>query len=150
MKKWFFTGLLGGVIMLAAGMATGQIFQAFAPSLEAEYHNASLFRPWSDPLMMLYFIHPLLLGIILAWIWEQTKVIIRGDSDLKKGINFGLIVWLASSVPGMLMSYASFPLSFMIVLSWSLGGLIELLCLGILFSKMLKGQSNKDDHVKIN
>jgi hypothetical protein len=119
-------------------MLTGQIFQLFVPSLEAEYHNANLFRPWSDPIMMLYFVYPFLLGIILAWIWENTKVIVKAETDLKKGIYFGSIFWLASSVPGMLMSYASFQLSFMIILSWSLGGLVELLCLGFLFSKTLK------------
>lgn len=138
MKKTLLTGLLGGIVMLAASMLTGQIFLMLVPALQQEYQNPQLFRPWTDPLMMLYFIHPFLLGIILAWIWDKVKMVIIAPTDLKKGLYFGFTFWIASSIPGMLMSYASFPLSFMIIASWSVGGLVEMLCVGLLFAKMLK------------
>jgi hypothetical protein len=138
MKKIVIVGLLGGLIMLAIGMLTSPIFQALAPSLKTEYENPSLFRPWSDPLMSLYFVHPFLLSIILAWIWSRVRTIFMTESNTEKGLLFGLIVWVATSIPGMLMSYASFPISLPMILSWTTSGFLELIGLGFFFSKTLK------------
>jgi hypothetical protein len=138
MKRIIVMGLLGGAIMLAIAMLLNPFFQALAPSLKAEYENPRLFRPWSDPLMSLYFVHPFLLGIILAWIWSRVRPLFTTGSDTRKGILFGFIVWIATSIPGMLMSYASFPISPLMILSWTTGGFFELICIGFFFSKTLK------------
>ena len=136
MKK-IISGLLAGAAMLILGMLIGQVFQNLAPSLKAEYENPNLFRPWSDPIMSLYFFEPFVLGVILAWIWSLTKDIIKGENLTQKGFYFGLIYW-ATTIPGMIMSYSSFPLSITIVLSWSITGIFQSLCAGFIFSKMLK------------
>lgn len=138
MKKIILIGLLGGILVLIVGMLTGQLYQVLVPSIKIEFENLSLFRSWNDPLMSLFFVHPFLLGIILAWVWTKVNGVILANSDLMKGVYFGLIVWLASTVPGMFISYSSFPISLAMILSWTISALIELLCLGILFSKTLK------------
>lgn len=137
MKKTLVTGIITGAAMLVLGLAIGQIFAKFAPSLKAEYENPNLFRPWTDPLMSLYFVQPFVMGILLAWVWNMTKGVIKGDNLLQKGFYFGLVYWTLS-FPGMIMSYSSFPLSLIIVISWSVTGLFQSICAGVLFSKMLK------------
>ncbi len=75
MKKVITFGLLGRLIMLAVGLLMSQLFLMMAPALKTEYENPNLFRPWSDPVMLLYFVHPFLLGTCLAWVWRQTNII---------------------------------------------------------------------------
>jgi hypothetical protein len=138
MKKTILFGLLAGVIMLAVGMLISQMFHAVSPSLKAEYENPNLFRPWSDPLMMLYFVHPFMMGVILAWVWSKIKTVLNAELGLLSGINFGLAFWCCTSIPGMFITYASFPVSFLMVFSWLFSNLVQMLCAGILFSKTLK------------
>ena len=138
MKKIILVGLLGGALMLIVGMLTGQLYQNFFPSIKTEFENINLFRAWSDPMMSLFFVHPFLLGIILAWVWTKVNAVIIADTDSMKGIYFGLAVWRMSTVPGMLISYSSFPISLTMIMSWTVSGLVELICLGLLFSKTLK------------
>lgn len=138
MKKIILFGLLGGLIVLILGTLCSQLFHFIFPSLKSEFENTALFRPWTDPLMSLYFLHPFLLGIILAWVWNKVKPVIVVDDNLLKGVYFGLSAWVVLTLPGMLISYASFPISFLMIFSWTFNSLVELLCLGILFSKTLK------------
>lgn len=138
MKKMILIGLLGGVIILATGVLTGQIYQALSPSIKTEFENTNLFRSWNDPIMSLYFIHPFLMSLMLAWVWTKVKGVISADTDLKKGLQFGFIVWMTATLPGMLISYASFPISLLMITNWTVSALVELICIGILFSKTLK------------
>ena len=137
MKKIISIGLLSGIIMLGVNIIIGQAFQFVFPLLKEEYQNTNLFRPWSDPLMSLMFIHPFIVGIIMAAIWNETKAIIQGDTPINKGIRFGLIYWIVS-VPGMIISYGTFPISPILTISWTVAILAQTLCSGILFSKILK------------
>ena len=65
-------GLLAGAVMLIAGMLLGQVLHFLLPDLKSEYENPNLFRPWSDPIMLLYFLVPYINGIIFAWLWSLT------------------------------------------------------------------------------
>lgn len=136
MKKTLI-GLMVGLIMLVIGMLVGQVFQSVFPSIKSEYENPALFRPWSDPLMSLMFVQPFFVAVILAWIWDLTKEVIRGNSLMEKGLSFGFIYWLLT-IPGMIMSYSSFPVSFMLVISWTVTNFVQSLLSGIIFSRMIK------------
>ena len=136
MKK-ILVGLLSGAVMLGVSFLIGRIFEFFFPYLHVEYENTNLFRPWSDPIMLIYFIEPFILGIILAWIWDLMKSIIKGNTPAEKGIYFGYIYWVIT-IPGMLMSFSSFPLSITMVVSWSVALLVQALSSGLIFSKLLK------------
>jgi len=133
MKKILGLGLLVGLAMTILGLALSRFFYFIWPSLNTEYQNAALFRPWSDPLMSIYFVYPFLLGIILAWLWAKTKSLFAGGY-FKKGFSFGLIYWLVT-IPGMVISYSTFPISLIMVFSWSLSGLVQTLVAGIILAK---------------
>jgi len=129
-------GGVSGVIMLSISVLITQFFETIFPLLKSEYTNSHLFRPWSDPLMSVYYIVPFLTGIILVWIWDSIKEIIPG-SKIVKGIRFGLGYWI-TTLPGMIMTYSSFSLSFIIVLSWTITTLAQSIIVGLFFTFFLK------------
>ena len=137
MRKTILPGLLVGLVMLVVGLAVGQLLNAIFPQLVAEYNNSAVIRPWSDPAMSLYFIEPFVTGLILAWIWGVTRHLFKGENIVSKGTNFGLVYWLAT-VPGMIMSFASFQLSLLIVVSWSVTLLVQALFAGWVLAKVAR------------
>lgn len=128
------SGILAGIAMLGTAIFFGALSNAFFPLLESEYANTNIFRPWSDPRMNMYFISPFLLGIILSFAWHKTHNVFHAESVTKKGIKFGIAYFLIATIPGMLMSYASFQLSLTIVLAWTISGLLEGITAGIVFA----------------
>ncbi|MBI5413285.1 hypothetical protein HZA42_02985 [Candidatus Peregrinibacteria bacterium] len=136
MKKILLPGLLAGIATLASGMALSFLFMKF-PSIAADYANANLIRPWKDPLMSLFFLYPFVQGIILAWAWNKSKSLFQGTT-VNRGLKFGLSIWLIASVPGMLISYSSFPLSLLTIVSWLTDGLVNGFIAGMIFAKMNK------------
>ncbi len=134
MKKIVFTGVSVGLAMLFISLASNWLLNIIFPQLQIEYQNSNIFRPWSDPLMSLVFVEPILVGILLAYFWNKTKTLFKG-SLLKKGLKFALLYWMIT-LPGMLMSYASFPLSGAMIISWTLTILIESIAAGILFARL--------------
>jgi hypothetical protein len=123
--------------MLIAGIAAGRLFNSLFPSLILEYGNFRLFRPWSDPLMLLYFIAPLLLGFILSFVWNKSKHLFKEKKLLKRGFNFGIIYWIIT-IPGMVITYSSFKISLLMAVSWSASIFIQAVCAGIILAKMNK------------
>jgi hypothetical protein len=138
MKKILKLGIISAVVVLTVGMIFSRILQIIFSTMALEYQNSSLFRPWSDPLMSVYFVYPFILGIILAWVWLKTKSLLEGKNNLEKGIYFGVVYWIIASIPGMVITYSSFQVSFLMVLSWSLGGLIQAISAGLIFSHLDK------------
>lgn len=131
------TGLLAGLIMLGVSVALTPLFYALNPFLQKEYENRLIFRAYTDPAMSLYFAEPFLVGVLLAWIWNKTKHLFSTAITIRDGINFALIYWI-TTLPGMLMSYSSFQLSFGMILSWSASILIQGIFASIFFTKMLR------------
>ena len=136
MRKILVPGLLAGVAMLVTGMMVTQIFNAVFPTLATEYTNPGLFRSWSDPIMSLFFLYPFLLGLILAWVWDKTKKLLSSKDIMTRGWQFGASYWVISSIPGMFITYSSFPVSLLLVISWSISGLVQAGVAGWLFAKM--------------
>jgi hypothetical protein len=137
MKKAILFGLLAGLAMLIVSVALGPLFNLIFPSLAAEYSNTNLFRPWSDPIMYLMFVEPFVLGIILGWIFYITKGLFKEKIVWKKGIYFGLCYWLVT-IPGMVISYSSFPVSLLMVVTWSISILIQAIVAGLIYARFIK------------
>ncbi|MBU0590713.1 hypothetical protein KKF81_01320 [Candidatus Micrarchaeota archaeon] len=136
MKKILISGIVAGIVMFIVSMIFSMLSGAILPSLTVEYENSALFRPWSDPLMSLFFLYPFLLGLVLAWAWDKTKGLVPGRAFWEKGALFGAAFILISIIPGMFMSYSSFQVSFAMVLSWTISSLLQVVCAGMVFAKM--------------
>ncbi len=129
MKKILIPGLAAGVVILVASLVLMQAFEALIPGLAAEYRTP-LFRPWSDPLMMLFFLYPFVLGVSFAWLWLKTKKVWESPYEM------ALAYFTVATIPGMFATITSMPYSFAMVATWTLGGLIYVLCAAIVTDKM--------------
>jgi hypothetical protein len=135
MKKVLIPGLIAGLAMLIIGTIVSQLINLAVPSLMSEYQNLGLFRPWEDPLMSLFFLHPFVLGLALAWVWDKTKSLLVGG-PMKRATHFALAYLLVAIIPGMLISYSSFPLSLLMVFSWTIGAYLQAFVAGLVFAKV--------------
>lgn len=134
MKKIILLGLLVGVVNLILGMIISYLFM-MSPQVASDYSNTAIMRQWSDPAMSLFFLYSFVLGIILAWVWQKSKILFHGNW-MQRGIKFSLAIFLIDTIPGMLISYSSFPLSLMTIISWTVSGLVCVITAGLIFAKL--------------
>ena len=128
MKNNYLLGLVTGIAMLVAMMIVNALFNMLFPSLGSEYVNA-VFRPWTDQLMMAFFLYPFALGFALTYIWNKTR------KSWKSGLEFGLTMALAMAIPSFIVNYSSFTFSLQMITSWVLSGLIITIVAGLVLGK---------------
>lgn len=137
MKKIVLSGFLGGLALLLLEVVFTQLTNLAYPSIAKEYQNTNLFRPWTDPLMSLIFFNPFVVAFIWAWIWDKTKKLFEQKNIWLRGLYFGLVFGVIS-IPGMLISFASFQISLIMILSWTKMLFLEGILLGWVFAKVNK------------
>jgi hypothetical protein len=133
MKK-ILNGLLAGAAMLVVGFGFSQLFDWMFPAIAAEYQNGAIFRPWTDPLMMLYFLYPFILGIALSFFWGMAKGMFKGKNVLERGVKFGFMYFVIASIPGMFVTYSTFKVSAALIMSWTISGFLSAFIAGAIFS----------------
>lgn len=141
MRKILGNGILAGILILIVSGAVDWIFRQIFPILVEQYSNLNLFRSMSDPMMSWYFAYPFILGIVLAWWWNLAKSNIVCNITSRacgKGMRFGMMYFFIAVVPGMFVTYVSMQVSFLMILSWSVGGLLSAIAAGLLFSRINK------------
>jgi len=131
MKKILWPGILVGAIMLAVNMIVSYLFM-LVPSVKADYATEFM-RSWNDPMMWAFFLYPFILGVTFAWLWNKVKKSFTGKM---RGCYFGWMLFFLTTFPGMWVTYTSFNLSFLTILSWTLSGLISVKIAGFLLVKM--------------
>lgn len=136
MKKIILSGLVSSIVMLVISFIFSYGLGFLFPSVMQEYNNSGIFRPWDDPLMYLMFVSPFIIGFVLAIIWNKIKSVFK-DSPVKNGLIFGLFYCLLT-ISGMIMSYSSFKVSFLMVITWTITGFIQILFGCIIISSMNK------------
>jgi hypothetical protein len=135
-KNYIVTSIIAGFGALVVSFIFNFVTKTLLPSLALEYNNPLIFRPWSDPIMSLYFLYPFVLSFVLALAWDKTKTLFTNKIFIMRGIKFGLFYCLVAAVPGMLISYSTFQVSGLMILSWTLNGLLEALVIGIILAKL--------------
>jgi hypothetical protein len=133
MKK-ILNGLLAGVAMLVVGFGFSQLYDFLFPSVAAAYQNGAIFRPWSDPLMMLYFLYPFVLGVALSFFWGMAKGMFKGKNVWERGVKFGLMYFVIAGIPGMLVTYSTFKVSLVMIMSWLISGFLAAFVAGVIFA----------------
>lgn len=129
MKNKYLLALSVGVMAFLASMALNLLLTTLFPSLSAEYVNPA-FRPWSDPLMSLFFLYPVVLGVLLSWVWLKTK------KSWSSGIDFGLTMAILYAVPAFLVNYSSFTFSLPMILTWTAMGFVNVIVAGLVLEKL--------------
>ena len=137
MKNILIPGFIASIAIFIVGMGLGFFFHAAFPSLNTEYSNTAIFRPWNDPLMWLYYFHPLLMGYLLAWAWKATKPLFNKGITMRI-MQFTMAYWLITIIPGMLMTISSFQVSMLMVLTWTSTAFFQTLAASFVYARMLK------------
>ncbi|OGK45007.1 hypothetical protein A2957_01090 [Candidatus Roizmanbacteria bacterium RIFCSPLOWO2_01_FULL_38_11] len=128
-------GLLAGVVTLVLGLVLQQGIALVFPSIMTEYQNTAIFRPWEDPLMIIYFVYPFIFGLVAAYLWNMLEKEIKGK-PLEKALRFAKIYFIIATIPGMFISYTSFQISAMMIVLWTITGFVQALAAGVVFSKV--------------
>ena len=127
-------GLIAGFLNLLVGLGLNWGVSLVLPGILKEYQNTAIFRSWNDPLMMVYFAYPFIVGIALAYLWNLVHKQFKGE-PLSKAFDFAKMYFLIATIPGMFISYTSFQLSLSMVLLWTAVGFLQALVAGLVFAK---------------
>ncbi|OGG10828.1 hypothetical protein A3J20_02970 [Candidatus Gottesmanbacteria bacterium RIFCSPLOWO2_02_FULL_42_29] len=130
--------LLAGTANLILGFVLNWIFAIIFPSITREYMTGSLFRPWTDPLMTVYFLYPYILGFSMAYFWPIIEKNLKGKDVLSKAGEFAKLYFIIATVPGMFITYTSFNISLLMVCVWALTGFLQAFLYGLVFFKVNK------------
>jgi hypothetical protein len=130
-------GLIIGVANLVVGLVLNWLVSTVLPSIAQEYQNGSMFRPWSDPLMMVYFGYPFILGFAASYLWDLVKEHLKGKPE-QKAMQFATIYFIIATIPGMFITFTSFQISLGMVLVWAVTGFIQAYVAGLVITKVQK------------
>jgi hypothetical protein len=132
-RKIIFPGLAVGLCLLLLSVLGLYVTIWLFPSLAVQYFDP-VFDAQSER-ALLYFAHPFVAGLALAWFWHRGKGLFKG-SFLSKAIEFGLLYWLVAVLPMMWLIYSAIDVSLSLVGSWLLYGLIQGIVAGLLLGRM--------------
>lgn len=130
-------GLIAGVVNLIVGFGLNYLIGFVLPVIAKEYQNPAIFRPWTDPLMMIYFAYPFIFGLVSAYFWGIIEGRFKGD-EVSKATQFAKLYFLIATIPGMFITYTSFQVSALMVVVWAITGFIEAFIAGYIFAKVKK------------
>ena len=129
-------GLIAGAVNSVIGFALSWFLHMVFPSIGMEYQNTAIFRPWTDPLMMIYFVYPFILGFSLVYLWSILVTNFKEKSPWEKAIQFAKTYFFAATIPGMFISLTSFQVSYLMIGSWTLSGFVQALVAGWVFTRV--------------
>jgi hypothetical protein len=132
MKKIITSGLVAGVVLLVLSILGLYATIWFFPTLAAQYYDPA-FDSQSGR-YMIYYAHPFVIGLALAWFWDRFKVVLKG-SFLTRGIEFGLAYALVAIFPVMWLTYSALSVSLAMVGTWLAFGLLQGVVAGLVFGK---------------
>ncbi len=124
--------LIAGFINLVVGLALNWLLGILFPSIELEYRNGAIFRPWNDPVMMLFFVYPFVQAFVLVYFWKLVKKELKGDL-VQRACQFTGMYLIVATLPGMFVSYTSFHVSFLMIFTWIFTGFIQAFIAGLIF-----------------
>lgn len=128
------TKLIAGTAILVAGLGLQMFFGLLFPAVSAEYQNSGVFRPWSDPLMTVYFVYPIIFAITAGYLWKRIREQLSGSPKEQAG-QFAKLYFIIATIPGMFISYTSMQISLMTILTWTLTGYVQAWVAGWVFAK---------------
>lgn len=133
MKRVLISGAVAGVVLLGISFLILLIPIRLFPSIFEEIYNP-IFYPGGDRLL-LFFVHPFILGLCLAWFWERSKNLFTGKWTLR-GVEMGLVYGVIATLPSMWITFSAISVSLVMVLSWLLYGFLQAIIAGLVFARL--------------
>ena len=132
MKKIIKSGLIAALVLLILSVLALYATIWFFPTLAAQYYDPAFDN--QSGRYMIYYAHPFVIGLALAWFWDRFKGALKG-SFITKGIEFGLIYALVAIFPVMWLTYSALSVSLAVVATWLVFGLLQGIISGLVFEK---------------
>lgn len=130
--RWVEAGLLSALVCLA-------IRAAFVTFLLAPYYlaRAQLWRVPGDRSVAWIGVVYLLFGLVLAYVYTRVRRVL-GRTARRRGVQFGLGIWLVSSIPYQAIRFVLMPIPWQLAIGDTVRDLIALLISGLIFSWVLE------------
>jgi hypothetical protein len=129
--------------VLAGGIAAGAIILIVSTIISTICQQAFSFnvlelagmRSINDPIMILFFVYPWVLGFAMAIAFQKFKGSFK-CKGLRRGQNFGLYVWLLAGLPSAFLVWSSmaYPIGFTV--NSLIGSFLYMIAAGIVLEKV--------------
>ena len=133
MNKVFVAWLIAGIIMLilGVGMLYGGIY--LFPKIADEYFSP-VFRKAGET-DWTFYVHPFILAFALKWFWERYKGILKGGIILR-AVEVALVYGIVALLPVLWLTFSAIDVSFKMIVTWFVYGLVQALAAGLVFAKL--------------
>jgi hypothetical protein len=132
-RRILIPAIISGLVLLGIGYLVLYATIYTLPGLVEEYYDP-IFWPGSER-AVLFFVHPFVISIALAWLWDRFKAEVRG-SWLLRGLKFGMIYATIATLPSMWITFSAIAVSPTMVLTWFAYGLMQAVVCGLILAKM--------------
>ncbi len=133
-KTIVISGIVAGIVILALSMVVST-----ATQLLFDYNVLALagMRSVNDPVSMLFFVYPFVVGLAMAILYDFTKKSFTGTA-IRKGIVLGLLGWIVYGIPSAFIVFSSmdYPIGFTV--NSVIGSLIYMLGAGTTITRLSK------------
>ena len=133
MKRIIISGLLAGAVLLIISVTGLYLITLFFPGIAVQYFDSAF--NVEQHRNNLYYAHPFVISLALAWFWSRFKVVLKG-SFITRGVEFGLIYSMVATFPIMWLIYAAMNVSLAMVATWFLLALVQSIIAGLIFEKI--------------
>jgi hypothetical protein len=128
------SGIVAGIVVLGLSMIVSTATQALF-----DYNVLTLvgMRSVNDPISTLFFLHPFVVALSMATLYDFAKKSFTGTS-IRKGIALGLLGWIVYGIPSAFIVFSSmdYPIGFTV--NSVIGSLLYMLGAGITVTKFSK------------
>lgn len=102
MKKFIISGLAAGAVIFVLWNVVGLIFGMIG----LDVSTLAGMRSLSDPVLMLYFLYPFVLGFALAYLYPLVEDKLKGNM-VAKGVAFGTLMFIINAIPSAYLNFTS-------------------------------------------
>ena len=133
MKSIIKIGFIVGLILFLISYGGLYLAVKFFPKLFLEYNNPLFNSDGSRDI--LFYSHAFIISYALTFTWSRFKTLFKGNS-LLRGLEFGLVYAMVALLPVMWITFSSLDITFLIVSSWFIYGLMQAVIGGILLARL--------------
>lgn len=133
MKKILASGLVAGVILLLISILMLNLGARLFPLTFEEYYSDTFNKNGERDII--FYIHPFILSLALAWFWHKFKGAFKGNM-FTRGLELGGVFTMVAILPMMWITYSAISVSFTVVGTWFLYGVVQACIAGLVFSKL--------------
>jgi hypothetical protein len=133
MKKILISGLVSGAVLLVVSFIMLNVAIALFPQTFEEYYNDTFNLNGERDIF--FYMHPFVLSFGLAWFWQRFKDMFKGNFFVR-GLELGLVFAIVAMLPTMWITYSAIAVSFIVVGTWFLYGLVQTCIAGMIFGKL--------------